>query len=171
MWLLLYVTTLSALSLPLTSHAFGTNNGKCERISEQIPMCMHMRYNETKMPNMIGQTSQHDAASSIAEFLPLVRLKCSPLLHFFLCSVFAPMCTEQVNEVLVIPACRSMCENVKEKCEPYLRQFDLEWPDMLSCERLPVKSDMSGDLCMQAPDPDQLDMAVSHFDVAPISPL
>ena len=49
----------------------------------------------------------------VHEFIPLVHIGCSPLLKFFLCSLYAPMCTEQVDETLVIPACRAMCLQVK----------------------------------------------------------
>ena len=157
---LLLLLLLTCLGLLTPVAAFGTNNGKCERITS-IEMCKKMRYNETKLPNIVGHTSQLEASQGIEQFRPLVSSGCSPLLQFFLCSVFAPMCTEQVNEVLVIPACRSMCEDVKQNCEPLLNNFGLVWPEILSCERLPVKSDMSGDLCMQAPESGQIDMTVS----------
>jgi len=49
----------------------------------------------------------------VHEFIPLVHIGCSRLLKFFLCSLYAPMCTEQVDETLVIPACRAMCLHVK----------------------------------------------------------
>jgi len=49
----------------------------------------------------------------VHEFIPLVHIGCSRLLKFFLCSLYAPMCTELVDETLVIPACRAMCLDVK----------------------------------------------------------
>jgi len=49
----------------------------------------------------------------VHEFIPLVHIGCSRLLKFFLCSLYAPMCTEQVDETLIIPACRAMCLQVK----------------------------------------------------------
>jgi len=54
----------------------------------------------------------------VHEFIPLVHIGCSRLLKFFLCSLYAPMCTEQVDETLVIPACRAMCLNVKVLMSP-----------------------------------------------------
>ncbi|CAH1798943.1 unnamed protein product [Owenia fusiformis] len=127
------------------------NKGKCERIT--IPMCMDadIKYNMTSMPNLIGHTNQKDAAIQVAEFSPLVQFACSRHLKFFLCSLYAPMCTTQVDEILIIPACRSMCLEVKEKCEPVLLRFNFRWPSMLDCNRLPEKND-NKELCMQAPD-------------------
>ena len=69
------------------------NNDRCEKIT--IPMCADMKYNMTHMPNLIGHTSQKEALQ-VHEFVPLVQFGCSRLLKFFLCSVYVPMCTEQV---------------------------------------------------------------------------
>ena len=104
----------------------------------------------TRMPNLIGQTNQKDAAIQVHEFIPLVQIQCSRLLKFFLCSIYAPMCTEHVGDTLVIPACRSMCLEVKKKCEPILQRFNFRWPNMLDCGNLPEKNDRSN-LCMEAP--------------------
>ncbi|KAK3098372.1 hypothetical protein FSP39_018902 [Pinctada imbricata] len=123
---------------------------RCERIT--IPMCLDMRYNLTRMPNLIGHTNQKDAAISVHEFTPLVQFGCSRLLRFFLCSQFAPMCTEMGDETLVIPVCRSMCLEVKSKCAPVLSRFNFKWPPMLDCSKLPQKNDPKpNNLCMEAP--------------------
>lgn len=128
---------------------------RCERIT--IPMCMNMRYNMTKMPNLLGHINQKDAAIQVHEFLPLVELGCSKLLRFFLCSFYAPMCTEMVNAALVVSACRSMCLEVKSKCEPVLKNLMFSWPVALDCQQLPENSNKKH-LCMEAPnvtdDPD-----------------
>ena len=143
--------------------SFGANQARCEKITE-IPLCVNMRYNDTRMPNLLGHTSQREASTAVHVFLPLVQSKCSPLLLIFLCSIYAPMCTEQLNDVIVVPPCRSMCESVKQGCEPLLLGFDLGWPDVLSCEKLPSKDEMSEELCIQAPPLDQIDLKVrKHF--------
>ncbi|XP_012939205.1 frizzled-9 [Aplysia californica] len=122
---------------------------RCEPIT--IKMCKDMRYNMTQMPNLAGQENQIEAEARIKDFIPLVQTGCSRLLQFFLCSLYAPMCTELVDETLIIPACRSMCLQVKAKCEPLLRTFNFDWPPMLACDKLPEKSDPRNDLCMAAP--------------------
>lgn len=124
-------------------------NGRCEPVT--IPMCLDMRYNMTRMPNLVGHFNQKDAAIQVHEFIPLVQFGCSRLLKFFLCSLYAPMCTEMVDETLIITACRSMCLEVKSKCEPILQRFNFPWPNMLACEKLPEKSDPRNNLCMEAP--------------------
>ncbi|XP_033740080.1 frizzled-9-like [Pecten maximus] len=123
---------------------------RCERIT--IPMCLDMKYNLTRMPNLVGHHNQKDAAIQIHQFLPLVQLSCSRLLRFFLCSLFAPMCTEMGDETFIIPVCRSMCIEVRTKCEPLLSRFSFEWPPMLDCSKLPNKDDRTPiNLCMEAP--------------------
>ncbi len=135
-------------TLPGVVYSYGTNYGRCERIT--IPMCTDMKYNMTLMPNRVGHSNQKEAAIEVHAFLPLVQIGCSSLLKFFLCSLYAPMCTEQVDETLVIPACRSMCLQVKAGCEPILQKFDLRWPVNLDCGNLPERSER-GNLCMEAP--------------------
>ena len=145
---LLYYLLVLFCTTPVCVLAYGTNYGVCERIT--IPMCMEMKYNMTHMPNLVGHNNQKDAALGVHEFIPLVQVRCSPLLKFFLCSMYAPMCTKQVDETLVIPPCRSMCVEVKSKCEPILVKFNFRWPQMLDCESLPETSDRTN-LCMEAP--------------------
>ncbi|ESN94705.1 hypothetical protein HELRODRAFT_95849 [Helobdella robusta] len=103
------------------------------------------------MPNIAEQTNQRDAELQMYEFVPLIRTKCSPWLKFFLCSVYFPFCTEQVDETLIIPPCRSMCLGVKENCEPILHQVSLKWPDVLDCGKLPEKNDRYSNLCIEPP--------------------
>ncbi|ESO88974.1 hypothetical protein LOTGIDRAFT_228923 [Lottia gigantea] len=130
----------------------GPHPPRCEPIT--IPMCKDMKYNTTRMPNLVGHENQKDAAIQVHEFLPLVQFGCSRLLKFFLCSLYAPMCTELVDGTIIIPACRSMCLKVKAKCEPVLTKFAFPWPKMLSCDNLPEKSNPKETLCMEAPEED-----------------
>lgn len=128
---------------------FGGNGdnrrSRCERIT--IPMCRDMPYNMTRMPNLIDDRSQTDAGMRVHEFQPLVEFGCSKHLKFFLCSLFAPMCTEQVD--VPIPSCRAICEEVKTSCLPVLQKFNFPWPAILNCSRLPVPE--KNGLCMQFP--------------------
>ena len=122
----MWLSLLSPVLLLSLSSAFREKDGRCERIT--IPMCADMRYNLTRMPNLVGHRTQKDAAAQVQEFIPLVQLGCSRLLKFFLCSLYAPMCTEQVDETLVIPACRSMCLEVKSQ----VREMMYSSPDRRS---------------------------------------
>lgn len=126
--------------------------GRCEPITMSI--CRDMGYNMTSMPNMIGDKHQGEAETRIQQFQALIQVGCADLptelLKFFLCSLHAPMCTKQVGEILVIPACQSMCLEVKAKCEPVLLNFHISWPEMLNCSKLPAKQ-VRNNLCMEAP--------------------
>ncbi|CAG2163508.1 unnamed protein product [Oppiella nova] len=141
----------SVIILVVCLHLMGSlveglegRKSKCERIT--IPMCQDMPYNLTRMPNLMGHKDQSEAAIQVHEFIPLVEIGCSKNLKFFLCSLYAPMCTEQID--IPIPSCQSICEEVKSRCLPVLRQFNFNWPHMLNCSRLPVPKD---GLCMEVP--------------------
>ncbi|KAJ7309726.1 hypothetical protein JRQ81_007789 [Phrynocephalus forsythii] len=121
-------------------------DGRCQPI--QIPMCKDIGYNMTRMPNLMGHEDQREAAIQLHEFAPLVEYGCHGHLKFFLCSLYAPMCTEQVSTP--IPACRVMCEQARLKCSPIMEQFTFRWPDSLDCRKLPTKNDPNY-LCMEAP--------------------
>ncbi|KAJ3604298.1 hypothetical protein NHX12_029039, partial [Muraenolepis orangiensis] len=123
-----------------------SGEGRCQHIS--IPLCKDIGYNMTRMPNLMGHEDQKEAAIKIQEFSPLIEVGCHSHLKFFLCSLYAPMCTEQVSTP--IPACRVMCEQVKLRCSPILEQFNYPWPESLDCSRLPTKNDPNN-LCMEAP--------------------
>ncbi|KAK4323497.1 hypothetical protein Pmani_005812 [Petrolisthes manimaculis] len=118
---------------------------KCERIT--IPMCKEMPYVTTRMPNMLGHFDQAEAAIQVHEYMPLVDIGCSPKLRFFLCSLYAPMCTPVVSTS--ITSCRSVCLEVRQKCLPVLRKFNFSWPAPLDCSRLPMPGDDA--MCMEVP--------------------
>lgn len=119
---------------------------RCEVIT--MPMCQAIGYNKTKFPNVLNHESQEEAGLEVHQFWPLVEVKCSQDLRFFLCSVYSPICTE--NSLTPIPACRSVCERAKQGCMPILQQYGYQWPESLSCERLPVFGDAQK-LCMENP--------------------
>ncbi|MBN3322511.1 FZ10B protein, partial [Atractosteus spatula] len=120
--------------------------GRCQHIV--IPLCKDIGYNMTRMPNLMGHEDQGEAAIKLHEFAPLIEFGCHSHLKFFLCSLYAPMCTEQVSTP--IPACRVMCEQARQKCSPIMEQFSFKWPDSLDCSKLPNKNDPNY-LCMEAP--------------------
>ena len=83
--------------------------------------------------------------------------------------MYAPMCTVQVDEPMVIPACRSMCLEVRQKCEPVLQQFSFNWPQMLDCSALPERTDR-GSLCIDLPPPAPDDVEEIEYQAPPGSP-
>lgn len=116
-------------------------HGFCQPIS--IPLCTDIAYNQTIMPNLLGHTSQEDAGLEVHQFYPLVKVQCSMDLKFFLCSMYAPVCTvlEQA-----IPPCRSLCERARHGCEALMNKFGFQWPERLRCENFPVHG--AGEICV-----------------------
>lgn len=107
------------------------HNERCERIT--IPLCLDVEYNMTVMPNSIGHSKQDEAALEVHQFIPLVKVDCSPDLKFFLCSLYAPPCT--ILEEPIRP-CRSLCESAR-RCESLMNSFSFQWPENLECNKFP----------------------------------
>ena len=81
----------------------------------------------------------------VHQFWPLVRIKCSPDLQFFLCSMYAPICVDNYDKHL--PVCRSVCERAKAGCAPLMQQYGFQWPERMACDLLPEHGDKN-QLCM-----------------------
>ncbi|XP_072035921.1 frizzled-9-like [Amphiura filiformis] len=145
-WIYILVFSNACFIACCTALQQPSRQGQCERIT--IQMCVGIGYNMTRMPNFFGHTSQSEAAPLIHEFMPLVHYGCHDHLLFFLCSLYAPMCSEQVD--MIIPACRPMCEDVRASCAPVMERFDFRWPESMDCSKLPRSKDRSN-LCMVAP--------------------
>uniref|UniRef100_A0A6I8NGW6 Frizzled-1 n=1 Tax=Ornithorhynchus anatinus TaxID=9258 RepID=A0A6I8NGW6_ORNAN len=116
-------------------------HGYCQPIS--IPLCADLAYNQTILPNLLGHTSQEDAGLEVHQFYPLVKVHCSPELRFFLCSMYAPVCTVLER---ALPPCRALCERARRGCEALMNKFGFQWPDALRCEQFPVHG--AGELCV-----------------------
>lgn len=118
-------------------------NSRCEEIT--IPMCRGIGYNFTAMPNELNHDTQEEAGLEVHQFWPLVEIKCSSDLKFFLCSMYTPICLPEYTKPL--PACRSVCERARLGCAPLMQQYGFSWPERMACERLPNQGDPEN-LCM-----------------------
>ncbi|CAL8277202.1 unnamed protein product [Lota lota] len=87
------------------------------------------------MPNAFNHDTQDEAGLEVHQFWPLVEIKCSADLRFFLCSMYTPICLEDYKKPL--PPCRSVCERAKAGCAPLMRQYGFPWPDRMRCDLLP----------------------------------
>ncbi|GBP33549.1 Frizzled-2 [Eumeta japonica] len=85
----------------------------------------------------------------VHQYWPLVEIKCSADLKFFLCSVYTPICIEDYAKPL--PACRSVCERARDGCAPLMQKYGFKWPERMACERLPRLGDPDH-LCMEEPE-------------------
>ncbi|XP_016149015.1 secreted frizzled-related protein 3-like, partial [Sinocyclocheilus grahami] len=113
----------------------GTAAASCEPI--RIPMCRSMPWNMTKMPNHLHHSTQANAVLAIEQFEGLLGTQCSPDLLFFLCAMYAPICTIDFQHDPIKP-CKSVCERAKCGCEPVMKKYNHTWPETLACEELPV---------------------------------
>ncbi|KAK3103988.1 hypothetical protein FSP39_023440 [Pinctada imbricata] len=127
----LWMCNILAMSFGMTYHS---KSETCEPI--QLPMCQHMPYNMTRMPNLLHHSSQENAKLAIEQFQPLLEQNCSEVLLFFLCAMYAPICTVNFQKA-PIPPCRSVCEKAREGCERIVNDHNISWPDYLDCSHLP----------------------------------
>ena len=122
------------------------DDGKCVKV--QVPECNG--WNFTLVPNdFLGVDSQIDAKTRIAEFKPLYRVNCAPNLKLFICSMSVPLCYSKDGVATPVYPCRSMCELARKGCEPVMKKYNFNWPDLLNCDRLP--RDGSKQVCMSNP--------------------
>lgn len=108
------------------------HHGRCEPIT--VAFCIDIQYNQTIMPNLLNHGKQEDAGLEVHQYFPLVKVKCSPDLQFFLCSVYVPVCTILDRP---IPPCRSLCLSARNGCESLMLKFGFDWPEFLECEKFP----------------------------------
>ncbi|XP_035804565.1 frizzled-7-like [Amphiprion ocellaris] len=113
----------------------------CQPIS--IPLCRDLDYNRTVLPTLLGHGSQEDAGLEVHQFYPLVEVQCSAELRFFLCSLYAPVCTVLDR---AIPPCRALCDRARRGCEPLMNRFGFLWPERLRCQNFPVHG--AGEICV-----------------------
>ncbi|XP_023657602.1 secreted frizzled-related protein 3 [Paramormyrops kingsleyae] len=107
----------------------------CEPV--RIPMCKSMPWNMTKMPNHLHHSTQANAMLAIEQFEGLLGTRCSPVLLFYLCAMYGPICTPEFQQEPIKP-CKSVCERAKSGCEPVMKQYNHTWPESLACDELPV---------------------------------
>lgn len=132
-----------SFGLAVSSPATVPPRGRCEALT--IPLCRdNGLYNETVMPNLLNHRNQDDAGLEAHQFFPLVKVKCSPDLKFFLCLLYAPPCSSTLEDP--IPPCRSLCTSARLGCEPVLNRFNFAWPENFECGRFPDGG--PGELCV-----------------------
>ena len=107
---------------------------KCERVTD-VPICADMPWNYTLFPNLRSHPTQTDANQELEQFRQLIQVNCSGAIVVFLCSIYAPFCTDD-HPLRVLRPCKRLCLHVRNKCEPVFnkRAGGLPWPDHLNCD-------------------------------------
>ncbi|XP_019394333.1 PREDICTED: secreted frizzled-related protein 4 [Crocodylus porosus] len=125
------LAALAVLALGLRAGA----GAPCEAV--RIPMCRAMPWNITRMPNHLHHSTQANAILAIEQFEGLLGTQCSADLLFFLCAMYAPICTLEFLYDPIKP-CKSVCQRARDGCEPLMKRYNHSWPESLACEDLPV---------------------------------
>ncbi len=123
-----------------------SHHDRCEPIT--IPMCSGIAYNDTIFPNLMGNGNQEEAGKDMSNYVPLIKINCSPDIQLFLCSLYAPVCT-----ILdyAIPPCRALCLSARQGCEQLMLKFDFSWPREFECDHFPVGG-KPDEVCVGDPD-------------------
>ncbi|XP_067863906.1 secreted frizzled-related protein 2 [Heptranchias perlo] len=121
-----------------TEFTYKRNN--CKPIPTALALCHGIEYPEMRLPNLLGHETMEEVLQQASSWIPLVQKQCHPDTKKFLCSLFAPVCIDELDEP--IQPCRSLCEQVKESCSPVMSAFGFPWPDMLECNRFPEDNDL-----------------------------
>ncbi|CAF5178337.1 unnamed protein product, partial [Rotaria magnacalcarata] len=79
-------------NLPRVGSSGNYTTDRCVEIAP-TRLCASMPWNMTIYPNHLGHTLPEDADNHLSYFLPLVKIKCSKFIQYFLCSVHTPVCT------------------------------------------------------------------------------
>lgn len=112
----------------------GSGGGICQPI--MVPMCQGLPYTETIFPNLLGHSSQREAAIQMSFFNSIVQTFCAVDIRLFLCTVYAPKCVR--GEVQ--RPCRSFCQRAKEACGGLMERVNVPWPQELRCESFPTEN-------------------------------
>ncbi|CAK6964424.1 secreted frizzled-related protein 3 [Scomber scombrus] len=127
--------SVSLLAVSCALWPAAVRAASCEPV--RIPLCRSMPWNMTKMPNHLHHSTQDNAVLAIEQFEGLLGTGCSPDLLFFLCAMYAPICTIDFQHEPIKP-CKAVCERAKYGCEPVMKRYNHSWPDSLSCSELPL---------------------------------
>lgn len=112
----------------------------CKPIPANLLLCHDIEYTEMRLPNLLGHETMNEVLQQASSWIPLVQKQCHPDTRKFLCSLFAPVCLDDLDEP--IQPCRSLCESVKHGCAPVMSAFGFPWPKMLDCDRFPLDNDL-----------------------------
>jgi len=136
---------LMAMSATMAARQSYHNMEHCEPI--EIPMCMNMPYNMTDFPNHLGHKTQEEAREQIANYHPLIKIRCSADIQLFLCSMYAPVCT--ILDKPLKP-CRDLCESARDGCVNLMKSFTYDWPADFDCSQFPEYG--GSEICMRRED-------------------
>lgn len=119
---------------------FSYKRSNCKPIPANLQLCHGIEYQNMRLPNLLGHETMKEVLEQAGAWIPLVMKQCHPDTKKFLCSLFAPVCLDDLDET--IQPCHSLCVQVKDRCAPVMSAFGFPWPDMLECDRFPQDNDL-----------------------------
>nr|XP_033796901.1 secreted frizzled-related protein 2 [Geotrypetes seraphini] len=128
------------LFAPFGQPEFSYKRNHCQPIPDTLLLCHGIEYPNMRLPNLLGHESMKEVLQQASSWIPLLQKRCHRDTKKFLCSLFAPVCIDDLDET--IQPCRSLCERVKDSCAPVMSAFGFPWPDMLECSRFPQDNDL-----------------------------
>lgn len=144
------VTVLWMITMPCMDaihglYSFGQHEllykkNNCKPIPANLLLCHDIEYSDMRLPNLLGHETMNEVLQQASSWIPLVQKQCHPDTRKFLCSLFAPVCLDDLDEP--IQPCRSLCERVRDGCAPVMSAFGFPWPKMLDCDRFPLDNDL-----------------------------
>ena len=107
-----------------------------------LTQCRSLNYSTT-LPNLRNQTSPRVIEEEFLQFEILFRYNCSNALLVFLCAIYAPFCgsPDPNSTPVVLKPCRNLCIHVYNGCISVFKEFQYQWPEILTCENFPERSE------------------------------
>ncbi|XP_062983971.1 secreted frizzled-related protein 2-like isoform X2 [Elgaria multicarinata webbii] len=138
--LLLAAWSSSASAFPHHLAQLSSRRSSCKPVPSSMSLCHGVGYSEMRLPNLLGHDTMKEALQQTASWVPLLTKQCHRDTKKFLCSLFAPVCINELDEPIF--PCRSLCEAVRDGCTPVMAAFGFPWPEMLNCSRFPQGNEL-----------------------------
>ncbi|KAM4702273.1 secreted frizzled-related protein 2-like [Discoglossus pictus] len=133
-------TLCPADAFPFILTQLSTQKSSCKAIPSTMSLCHGVGYSEMRLPNLLGHDTMKEALQQAGSWVPLLTKQCHQDTKKFLCSLFAPVCLNDLDEA-VYP-CRSLCEEVRDGCTPVMAAFGFPWPEMFNCTKFPPGNEL-----------------------------
>ncbi|EPY76552.1 secreted frizzled-related protein 2 precursor [Camelus ferus] len=111
----LFTTTAVPARVPASSD-FSYKRSNCKPIPANLQLCHGIEYQNMRLPNLLGHETMKEVLEQAGAWIPLVMKQCHPDTKKFLCSLFAPVCLDDLDET--IQPCHSLCVQDNDLCIP-----------------------------------------------------
>lgn len=87
-----------------------------------------------------GELQRRESVQEANTWISLLNSRCHPQLMKFICSIYNPICL-QSHQVMPIPPCRELCQQVHAECISRMYLFGFTWPEHVNCDLFPSDED------------------------------